>query len=125
MSVLQTTLILLLSIVSTEMVLAQAEMEPRQAPNADVLTQERWQQVDAAVKRGLEWLASQQAEDGSYETIEWAQHAVTSLCLMAFLAQGESPVDGKYQQAPRRRVKKVRSVTEEMVGLSFADTKHG
>ena len=99
MSVLQITLILLLSIVSAGTVLAQAEMEPRQAPNADVLTQERWQQVDAAVKRGLEWLASQQGEDGSYETIERAQPAVTSLCLMAFLAQGESLVDGKDQQA--------------------------
>jgi len=99
MLIFRSTLILLFSVVLTGTVWAQAELEPRAAPDADVLTQEQWQRVDAAVKRGLEWLASQQQEDGSFQTLERAQPAVTSLCLMAFLAQGESPVDGKYQQA--------------------------
>jgi hypothetical protein len=77
---------------------AQAEAEPRSAPDTTVLDQEKWKQVDTSVKRGLEWLISQQNEDGSFETIELGQPAITSFCLMAFLAQGESPVDGKYRE---------------------------
>lgn len=77
---------------------AQAEAEPRSAPDTTVLDQEKWKQVDTSVKRGLEWLISQQNEDGSFETIELGQPAITSFCLMAFLAQGESPTNGKYQK---------------------------
>ena len=108
MSVFQTTFVLLASMILSGAVLAQAEpdsgnepeiqAEPRPAPSPDVLTQERWQQVDGAVTRGLEWLATQQQPDGSFDAIDQAQPAVTSFCLMAFLARGESPVDGKYQQ---------------------------
>ena len=98
MTVFQTMLALVFSMVWIGTVLAQAEPETRPAPRPDVLTQGQWQQVDAAVTRGLEWLANQQRQDGSFEAIAQGQPAVTSFCLMAFLAQGESPVDGKYQQ---------------------------
>lgn len=98
MSIFRTMLLLLFSIVSTDSILAQTETEPRTAPNPDLLTEEQWQQVDVAVTRGLQWLAKQQQDDGSFEAIDRGQPAVTSFCVMAFLAQGESPVDGKYQQ---------------------------
>lgn len=78
--------------------LAQEEPKPRSAPNADVLDAATWKQVDTSVERGLEWLISQQNEDGSFDSPASGQPAITSFCLMAFLAQGESPADGKYQQ---------------------------
>ena len=78
--------------------LAQEEPQPRSAPNADVLDAATWKQVDTSVERGLEWLISQQNEDGSFDSPASGQPAITSFCLMAFLAQGESPADGKYQQ---------------------------
>ena len=98
MSALQAAFILLATIVSASAALAQVEPEIRQAPSTKVLTKNQWKQVDESVKRGLQWLATQQQKDGSFKTLDMGQPAITSLCLMAFLAQGESPADGQYQQ---------------------------
>ena len=77
---------------------AQTETEPLSAPDSRLLDKAKWKQVDDSVGRGLKWLATQQQEDGSFESLDPAQPAVTSFCLMAFLAQGESPADGQYQE---------------------------
>ena len=98
MSAFQATLILLATIVSASPVLAQAELETREAPNAKILTEKQWKQVDESVGRGLRWLDSQQRSDGSFASIDYAQPAVTSFCVLAFLAQGASPASGDYQQ---------------------------
>ena len=97
MRVLQAAIILLTTIVSASAVLAQAKPETRQAPSTKILTENQWKQVGQSVRRGLEWLATQQQNDGSFKAHERSQPAVTSFCLMAFLAQGESPADGQYQ----------------------------
>ena len=94
----QLTLLLFASVFSSNVLLAQTETKPRPAPNPRVLDQEQWKQVDDSIKRGLEWLSKQQNADGSFETLELGQPAVTALCVMAFLAQGESPVNGRYQK---------------------------
>lgn len=77
---------------------AQAETEPRSAPDANVLDAQTWKQLDNSVERGLAWLLTKQRDDGSFETIANGQPAVTSFCLLAFLANGESPSDGQYKQ---------------------------
>src|ERR1043165_3553415 len=59
-----------------------------------VLSSKEWKRVDAAVQRALTWLAARQADDGSFPTLETGQPAVTSLCIMAFLANGNLPGDG-------------------------------
>ena len=91
-------LALLATFWAANVLVAQAELKPRQAPSAKVLDKEQWKRLDNSVERGLEWLATQQQPNGSFEAIDRAQPAVTSFCVMAFLAQGESPVDGKYQK---------------------------
>jgi hypothetical protein len=63
---------------------------------ANVLSPQEWQRVDAAVQRALKWLASQQQPDGSFPTMQTGQPAVTSLCMMAFIAHGYVPGDGPY-----------------------------
>lgn len=55
-----------------------------------------WSRVESAVDRGLRWLASSQAEDGSFPSDEIAQPAVTSLAIMAFLSRGHMPDQGAY-----------------------------
>jgi hypothetical protein len=115
---------LLATALIANVLLAQAEAEPRSAPDTTVLDQKKWKQVDASVKRGLERLISQQNEDGSFETIELGQPAITSFCLMAFLAQGESPTNGKYQKQLSKAVdyivdpEKVASVTKIFLVLA-------
>ena len=63
---------------------AQTQTQPTTAPT-----------VDAAVQRGLEFLAKRQKADGSFETSE-NKVAVTGLAVMAFLACGHTPDAGKY-----------------------------
>ena len=98
MSAVHATFILLTTIVSANSVLAQVELEPRKPPSRKVLQEEQWKQIDDSVGRGLKYIATQQQEDGSFEAIDRGQPAVTAFCVMAFLAQGESPVDGEYKQ---------------------------
>jgi hypothetical protein len=55
-----------------------------------------WVRVERSVDAGLEWLASQQAEDGSFPSNPVGQPAVTSLAVMAFLSRGHLPGEGRY-----------------------------
>lgn len=55
-----------------------------------------WTRVEESVDKGLAWLASQQAEDGRFPSDEIAQPAVTSMAVMAFLARGHLPDQGRY-----------------------------
>ena len=98
MSAFQATFILFATIVSANTVLAQVELEPRKPPSRKVLQEEQWKQIDDSVGRGLKYIATQQQENGSFEAIDRGQPAVTSFCVMAFLAQGKSPVDGEYKE---------------------------
>ena len=104
MTAFRIVLLLVGILVSTELGWAQVETKQNSAPVAGVLDDAQWKQLDASVERGLAWLASKQQEDGSFESIEAGQPAITSFCLMAFLAQGESPADGQYQQQLVRAV---------------------
>jgi len=63
---------------------------------ASALTPQQWKDVENCVDRSLAWLASQQAEDGSFPTLPVAQPAITSLCVLAFLSRGHQPGFGPY-----------------------------
>ena len=92
------TIIFCAAIFSANILWAQEEATPRAAPDTKVLDDQQWEQLDQSVQRALAWLATKQNEDGSFEAPEAGQAGITSLCLMAFMAQGESPSDGKYEQ---------------------------
>ena len=61
-----------------------AQAQPTTAPS-----------VDAAVQRGLEYLAKRQNADGSFDSGE-NRVALTGLSVMAFLACGQTPEAGRY-----------------------------
>lgn len=63
-----------------------------------------WARVETSVDRGLQWLASQQAEDGSFPSADAAQPGVTSLAIMAFLSRGHLPDQGRYGQQISRAI---------------------
>ena len=65
---------------------------------------DEWARVDAAVARGLAWLATQQRADGSFPTIDTGQPGVTSLCVLAFMAHGHIPGEGPYGRQLERAV---------------------
>lgn len=61
--------------------------------------------TDAAVQRGLEWLAKQQHPDGSFGSGAYRSNvAVTGLAGMAFLGAGSTPGRGPYGEAVNRAV---------------------
>jgi len=52
--------------------------------------------VEAAIAKGLEFLAKKQQPDGTFTGQLRANTGVTSLCVMAFLASGHTPGNGTY-----------------------------
>ncbi len=80
---------------------------------AQALPPEKWRQVENSVDRGLAWLATQQAPDGSFPTLAVGQPAVTSLCVMAFLSRGHQPGFGPYGQQLNRAIDFVLSCQKE------------
>jgi len=69
------------------------------------------QRVEEAVRRGLDWLKAQQHPDGRWggertSSIDCHQRAVrlTSLCLLAFLAHGETPQSAEYGETVQHAI---------------------
>src|SRR5262249_25621650 len=56
------------------------------------------EQVNAAIDRGLEYLASKQRKDGGWHT----NNAINSLAVLAFLGRGHTPGRGRYPDVLER-----------------------
>src|SRR4051812_30039772 len=63
---------------------------------ASVLSPDEWRRVDTAVKRALDWLATQQKADGSFATLDTGQPGVTCLSMLAFISHGHVPGDSRF-----------------------------
>jgi hypothetical protein len=71
-------------------------------PLAAVLSPGKWRQVEDSVDRALAWMGSQQAQDGSFRTLQTGQPGVTSLATMAFFSRGHQPGLGPYGERLNR-----------------------
>ena len=69
-----------------------------------VLSTNQRRQLEQSVDRALAWIATKQQPDGSFPTHETGQPAVTALCLMAFMARGHVPSEGKYGEQLERAI---------------------
>jgi hypothetical protein len=77
----------------------QEKGEPLIAQSSDLssaLPPGEWARVETGVDKGLQWLADQQADDGSFPSDGVAQPAVTSMAIMAFLSRGHMPGQGPH-----------------------------
>jgi len=54
------------------------------------------QKTESAVLRALRWLKKTQNENGSWTTDKNYQEAITGLCLLAYLAHGETPTSEEF-----------------------------
>lgn len=78
-----------------------------------------------SVQRGLAFLASIQTKDGSFGESRYGRHVgITSLCCLAFMADGHIPGRGKYGEQIRKGLDFVLNNAQE-TGLIAADTSHG
>lgn len=102
---------------------AQSVRSSEEEDLAAVLTPGEWEKVDEAVKRGLEWLASQQGKDGSFPTVETGQPGVTSLCVLAFMSHGHLPGEGRYGDRLSRAVNFIQACQKQngLIAQVFPD----
>ena len=82
------------------------------------------QDVELIYERGLEWLASNQHQEGSWEGGENGP-GVTGMCVMAFLASGEDPNFGPYSENIRRAVRSMIRTQSESTGYFGGNRGHG
>ncbi len=81
--------------------------------------------LHAAVGRGMEYLAGQQVENGSFGSGRYANHVgITSLAAIAFMSDGHLPGRGRYGEQVRRALDFVLEHCTE-TGLIAAETSHG
>ncbi len=89
-----------------------AERVPDGSASKDMITQE----TQHAIDRGLQYLASHQASNGSFGDRQYAGNvAVTSLAALAFMAGGNQPGRGKYGKCVERAI-------EYVIGQESRDT---
>ena len=91
------------------------------APSEGEITAE----LDAAVARGLAYLASTQNPDGSFGGGRYGRHVgITALACLAFLSDGHMPGRGGYGPVVERGLDFILANVAE-TGLVAADTSHG
>jgi hypothetical protein len=105
--------------------IATLRAEPAQPPVGDAVPMMTPRTV-VAVQRGLDWLASMQAPDGSYgRTSSYGRHVgITGLSGLAFLSEGSVPGRGKYGRQLDGCVSFILDCSGES-GLLAAETSHG
>jgi len=98
--------------------------EPPPVPRS--LPTEVTPELRIAVERGLGWLASKQADDGSYGGLShYGPHVgITGLCGLAFMSDGNTPGRGPYGDAVDRALAFILAHSSES-GLLAAQSSHG
>lgn len=61
-------------------------------------------QAEAVYEKGLQYLAQSQNEKGSWNDSVGSEPGVVGLCVAAFLAHGEDPVNGRYAERIRKGI---------------------
>ncbi|MCA9010955.1 MAG: squalene--hopene cyclase [Planctomycetaceae bacterium] len=83
------------------------------------------QDVQMIYERGLEWLASNQATDGTWDSSGgYGGPGINGMCVMAFLASGEDPNFGPYSENIRRAVRSMIRTQSDSTGF-FGGGGHG
>lgn len=81
--------------------------------------------VEAAVDKALDWLAKNQKDDGSWSQGQGSSTAVPSLAVMAFLARGHVPGQGRYGEVLNKGIDYVLGIQQEDGMLSKGRSNAG
>ncbi|MFO1002233.1 MAG: hypothetical protein U0936_18025 [Planctomycetaceae bacterium] len=79
--------------------------------------------VEQIYERGLEWLATNQTPEGSWQGGD-SGPGITGMCIMAFLASGEDPNFGRYSENIRRAVRSMIKGQKEATGFFGGNMGH-
>ncbi len=89
-------------------------------PPFEVLSSVEQRQVEQSIQQGLEFLASRQRADGSFESRASGQPGITALAVMAFLSRGDMPGQGPHGERLTRAIDFVLRCQRDDGLLSFA-----
>lgn len=104
---------------------ADAQQEPPPTAENVLADNEITPELDRAVAHGLDWLAAQQTQDGSFASGRLGPSvAVTSLACLAFMADGHMPGRGQYGDVIRAGLEYVLRMSTES-GLISEQASHG
>ena len=95
---------LCIAVVARSSCLFSAEQTKESATAASLLAKD---DVDKSIDAGLDWLAKQQRNDGSWPGAGGTtkhQNAITGLSVMAFMAAGHVPGEGKYGKIVQKAI---------------------
>ena len=81
------------------------------------------QDVEIIYERGLEWLATNQGPQGTWDSGDNGP-GITGMCVMAFLASGDDPNFGNYAENVRRAVRSMIKTQDKSTGF-FGGGGHG
>lgn len=81
--------------------------------------------LDGAIDKALEYLASRQKKDGSFEGKMRNNVGVVSLAVMAFLAKGHTPGEGRYGQVITRGIDFVLDHQKDSGLIAAGSRSHG
>ncbi|MGK0186870.1 MAG: prenyltransferase beta subunit [Verrucomicrobiales bacterium] len=90
---------------------------------ADALSGSEWNRLEDSVDKGLRWLSKQQEKEGSFESADVGQPAVTSLAIMAYLSRGHQPGSGPYGKQLEAAIDFVLSAQRSDGLFSYLETR--
>ena len=94
---------------------------PFRRPAVEILGRTEWQRVEQSINDGLEYLVSQQRQDGSFAARPSGQPGITSLCVLAFLSRGHLPGSGPHGERLSSAIDFVLSCQRDDGLLSLAE----
>jgi hypothetical protein len=106
-------------------VLAGLTAAPARADEATPALDQYKDKIDASLDRAVAYLAAHQEKDGSFKSDMPQNTAITSLCVMAFLAKGYTPGTGPYGDVINRGVDFVMSTQKPNGMLISNSASHG
>lgn len=101
----------------------QAQDKPQPAAEFQEITDE----LNESVKKGLAFLAKQQNKDGSFDAARYggSHVGVTSICCLAFLANGELPGRGEYGHVVQKGLDFILANAQESGLIASKNVSHG
>ncbi len=88
---------------------------------------DRSAELEAAIARGMHWLAAQQLDDGSFGSqSQYGRHVgITALAGLAFVSDGHVPGRGRHARSVESSLDFVLASCSEQSGLIAAETSYG
>lgn len=118
------------AIADQEPIVQSVKIVPKQSFSSDkpqIQIEKATPKLRQSISRGLQWLARQQSQDGSFGSqSQYGRHVgITALACLAFMSDGHVPGRGRYAHNVESGLKFVLESCSKQSGLIAAETSYG